>query len=356
VQTAGPAAEGVFAISVLDPTRMDPKWRIFQQNYRRRFDEVASPNAAYAYDGMTLLIAAIEEAGLNRGRIMDLLRKYQFKEYQGGAGPMQFGSDLSNISPLIVSRVEGGDLSTGHLSYPYQLALDSAGNMYVGNYVQNNAGPKVVKIPAGGGTASVVSTSPVTLGTSITGVAVDGAGNLFIADYYNTQIVVVTPLGAASILSISGLSPALGEPTELAFDGAGNLYIGDYAANGRSYSRVVEVSSLFVLGSTSRGIGTVINTGSYTFSSSTITGVTVGSNGTVYIAARTSNSSHVVQVTAAGVASLLNPNGISFTDPQGVFVDGMGNLYVENSGNHRKQSSREDHDGRCCLDTQHIRT
>jgi hypothetical protein len=28
---------------------------------------------------------------------------------------MQFGSDLSNISPLIVSRVEGGDLSTGHL-------------------------------------------------------------------------------------------------------------------------------------------------------------------------------------------------------------------------------------------------
>jgi sugar lactone lactonase YvrE len=238
-------------------------------------------------------------------------------------------SPVAALTPNAGSLVNTGGVNT---NYPYQLALDGAGNMYVGNYVQDGSSPKVVKIPAGGGTASAVSTSPVTLGTSITGVAVDGAGNLFIADYYHNQIVVVTPGGAASILSISGLSPALGEPTELAFDGAGNLYIGDYAANGRSYSRVVEISSLFVLGSTSRGIGTVLSTGSYTFSSSTITGVTVGPNGTVYIAARTSNSSHVVQVTATGVASLLNPNGVSFTDPQGVFVDGMGNLYVENSG------------------------
>jgi DNA-binding beta-propeller fold protein YncE len=228
----------------------------------------------------------------------------------------------------------GTTINTGGvvMSYPFQLALDGASNMYVGNYVQDGVSPKVAKIPAGGGTASVVSTAPITLGTSITGVALDGAGNLFIADYDNNRIVVVTPTGVSSVLSISGLSPALGEPAELAFDSAGDLFIGDFSDNYRYYSRVVEVSSLFVLGSTSRGIGTVLNTGSYTFAAGTITGVTVGPDGAVYIAARISNGSHIVKVTAAGVAGELNPNGISFSNPQGVFADGMGNLYVENSG------------------------
>jgi len=216
-------------------------------------------------------------------------------------------------------------------NYPFQLALDGAGNMYVGNYAQSSTNPKVVKIAAGGGSASAVSTASVTLGQSVTGIALDGAGNLFIADYYNDRIVVVTPGGVASVLSISGLSPALGEPTELAFDAAGNLYIADYSPN----ARIVRVSSLSVSGSTSSGLGEVIHTGSYTFSGSSVTGVAVGPNGSIYIAARTSNTSHVVQVTAAGVASLLNPTGFTFSDPQGAFVDAMGNLYVEDSGNSR---------------------
>jgi sugar lactone lactonase YvrE len=241
-------------------------------------------------------------------------------------------SPVAALSPNTASVISTGGVAT---NYPYQLALDGAGNMYLGNYVQDGTSPKVVKVPAGGGTGSLISTSPVTLGISITGIAVDGAGNVFIADYYNNRIVVVTPGGVASVLSISGLSPALGEPTELAFDGAGNLYIADYAANGRAYSRVVEVSALIVSGSTSTGLGRVISTGSYTFPSSSMTGLAVAPNGTVYIAARTSNSGHVVQVTAAGSASLLSPNGVTFSNPQGAFVDGMGNLYVEDSGNAR---------------------
>jgi hypothetical protein len=214
---------------------------------------------------------------------------------------------------------------------PFQLALDGAGNIYVGNYVQSGTNPEVVKIPAGGGAASVVSTGSVTLGSSITGVALDGAGNLFIADYYNEQVVVVTPGGMASVLSITGLSPVLGQPTELAFDGAGNLYVADLSPN----SRIVKISSLAVAGSTSSGLGQVINTGSYSFLSSSITGVGVSSNGTVYIAGRTSNQSNVVQVTAAGVASLVNASGVTFSNPQGAFVDAMGNLYIEDSGNGR---------------------
>ena len=145
------------------------------------------------------------------------------------------------------------------LSGPFQVALDGAGNMYV---AEDESGT-VTRIPAGGGAATVVA-----LGTpggissiEITGVAVDGAGNLFISDHENSRILVVTPAGVVSVLSITGLSPALGFPVALALDAAGNLYISDYT-NGR----IVRVSTLVVAGSTSSGLGTVIGTGAFTFS------------------------------------------------------------------------------------------
>ena len=245
---------------------------------------------------------------------------------------------MAALAPNTATVISTGAVIT---EYPFQLALDGAGNMYVGNYVQDVANPEVVKIAAGGGTTSVVSTAGITLGPSITGIAVDGAGNLFIADYYQSQIVVVTPGGLASVLSISGLSPVLGTPTELAFDAAGNLYIAD-----SSLGRIVEVSALVValraacgactaLTLTSSGLGTVVGTGSYTFSVNDLTGVAVGLTGTVYIAAATSNSGQLVQVTAAGATSVLNPTGLTLSGPKGAFVDAMGNLYVEDAGNSR---------------------
>ena len=58
----------------------------FRDAYRQKFNEEPIDYAAYAYDGMNILIAAIEKTGLNRGRIMDVLRDYQMKTYQGVAG------------------------------------------------------------------------------------------------------------------------------------------------------------------------------------------------------------------------------------------------------------------------------
>ncbi len=234
---------------------------------------------------------------------------------------------VAALAPNTASLINTGGVAT---YYPFQLALDGAGNMYVGNYVLSGTNPKVVKVPAGGGSASVISTPGFTL-SAICGVALDGAGNLFIGDHANVRIIVVTPGGVASQLAISGLSPALGEPTELAFDAAGNLYIADYSPN----ARIVKVSSLAVAGSTSSGVGTVLATGSYSLTAGKLSGVAVGPDGTVYIASGTDNSSHVVQVTAAGVASLLNSSALSFLNPQGLTTDGMGNLYVADSNHNR---------------------
>jgi sugar lactone lactonase YvrE len=234
---------------------------------------------------------------------------------------------VAALAPNAGSVINTGSLT---LSDPYQVALDGAGNIYVANYTGKN----VTKIPAGGGTSTLVA-----LGTpgseavqNLTGVAIDGAGNLFIGDHQNNRILVVTPGGVVSVLSITGLSPALGFPTALALDAAGNLYIADFT-NGR----IVRVSSLVVAGSASSGLGDVIGSGSYSFTGSTLTGITVDAQGNIYAAARTQNNSSIVKITTAGVASQLSFPGITpaISNPQGVAVDAMGNIYVVDTANNR---------------------
>jgi sugar lactone lactonase YvrE len=233
---------------------------------------------------------------------------------------------VAALSPNTGTVIGTGGLT---LSDPYQVALDGAGNIYVGNYTGKN----VTRIPAGGGSAALVSLgTPGSIAVeNITGVAVDGAGNLFIGDHQNSRILVVTPGAVVSVLNITGVS--LGFPTALAFDASGTLYIADFT-NGQ----ILEVSSLIVTGSTSTGIGTVINTGSYSFTGSTLTGLTVDSQGNIYAASRTQNNSSIIKVTAAGVASALAiPENITpaISDPQGVTADAMGNLYIVDTSNNR---------------------
>jgi len=235
---------------------------------------------------------------------------------------------VAALSPNIGTVIGTGSQAT---SNPYQIALDGAGNLYVGDYTGKN----VAKVPAGGGSASLISLgtpgSPAEATQDITGVALDGAGNLFIGDHQNSRILVVTPAGVVSVLSISGLSPSLGFPTALCFDAAGNLYIADFTGG-----RIVEVSSIVVAGSTSSGLGTVIGSGSYSFTGSTLTGLTIDSQANIYVAARTQNSSSIIKITRAGVASALAlSNGIVLNDPQGVAADAMGNIYIVDTANNR---------------------
>jgi len=235
---------------------------------------------------------------------------------------------VAALSSNVGSVISAGSLP---LSNPFQLALDGAGNMYVGDY----SGSNVTKISAGGGNAAVVNLGipGSTVVSYITGVALDGAGNLFIGDHENSRILVVTPGGVVSVLNIIGLSPSLGFPTALVFDAAGALYIADFT-NGR----IVEVSSIKVAESTSTGIGTVIYTGSYSFAASTLTGLTIDPGGTIYAAARAQNDNSIIKVTASGVASpVAIPTNIvpTISYPQGVAADGMGNVYIADSDNDR---------------------
>jgi Bacterial Ig-like domain (group 3) len=235
---------------------------------------------------------------------------------------------VAALAPNTGTVISSGGVA---LAYPFQIALDGAGNIYDAN--DGGGAGNLVKIPAGGGTASVVSPNGLSFGGEVDGVALDGAGNLFISDHENDQIVVITPGNVASVLTINGPAPALGEPTELAFDAAGNLYISDY-----SHGYVIEVSCLLVAGTTSQGFGTVVGTTGYTTTPLSITGVAVDSMGNIYIPdgySQGGDPSRVIKVTAAGVVSLMTPTGITFSSPAGATADGMGNIYIADQGHNR---------------------
>lgn len=105
---AGNAAEGFVSTSVLDLSRTDGRWLEFAQRYRLKFNAEPDAYATYAYDGMNLVVAAVEKAGLNRGKVMDAFREYVNQRYDGVAGQVQFDATLNNVAPLGLVRVESG--------------------------------------------------------------------------------------------------------------------------------------------------------------------------------------------------------------------------------------------------------
>ena len=108
MKIAGAAAEGLTVISAIDPTRSDPTWIGFQQQFAKRFGNEPDAYAAYAYDGARMLMDAINQAGLNRGRIMDALRGYEMKHYAGVSGSAFFDYTLNNIAPITFAQIRDG--------------------------------------------------------------------------------------------------------------------------------------------------------------------------------------------------------------------------------------------------------
>ncbi len=188
------------------------------------------------------------------------------------------------------------------LKDPYEVAVDGAGDLYIADTGNN----RVVEVTPGG-----VQT---TVGTGLnapSGVAVDAAGNVYIANNASSNVVEVTPEGAQTTLTISVGGTGLVDPQGVAVDSAGNLYIADQGNN-----RVVKV--------TLEGAQTTVGTGL-----SNPYGVAVDAAGNVYIA--DSNNNRVVEVPANGGAQTTVGTGLNF--PESVAVDAAGNVYVANTVN-----------------------
>jgi serine/threonine protein kinase, bacterial len=106
------------------------------------------------------------------------------------------------------------------LNEAYGVAVDGAGNIYV----TDDANNQVLELPKGA-TSQVVL--PFTGLNKPFGVAVDGAGNVYVADSYNSRVLKL-PKGANSqvVLPLTGLNRPIG----VAVDSIGNLYVTDFSA------------------------------------------------------------------------------------------------------------------------------
>ena len=110
---------------------------------------------------------------------------------------------------------DGGPATEAELNSPAGLALDGQGNLYIADSTNR----RVRRVDAGGIITTVAELdSPV-------GLALDGQGNLYIADAYNNRVLRVDAGG--TITTVAGTGAALQLPTMVALDGQGNLYIAD---------------------------------------------------------------------------------------------------------------------------------
>ena len=147
------------------------------------------------------------------------------------------------VSTLAGSGTSGyadGTGTSAKFSYPTGVAVDGAGNVYVADRynhrIRKITTSGVVSTLAGSGTSGYTDGT----GTSAqfyypSGVAVDGAGNVYVADQGNHRIRKITSSGVVSTLAGStygytdgtGTSAQFSYPTGVAVDGAGNVYVAD---------------------------------------------------------------------------------------------------------------------------------
>ena len=108
VRIAGKNAEGVICSYPWNPKRQDPKLEAFKKDFRERYGEEAETYAAHAYDGMNMLIWAIQVAGLNRAKIRDVLA-YLPKPWPGVTGDIPLSAALDDVGDVFLAKYENGN-------------------------------------------------------------------------------------------------------------------------------------------------------------------------------------------------------------------------------------------------------
>jgi hypothetical protein len=254
------------------------------------------------------------------------------------------------VSTLAGSSVTGNTDATGAAARflnPNGVATDSAGNVYVSDTLNSTirkitpAGAVTTLAGSAGSNGSIDATGAAARFWNPSGVAADGAGNVYVADTVNSNIRKITPAGAVTRLAGAGPGTKFLFPQGVATDGAGNVYVADTRFSAiRKITPAGEVTGLAGLTGFPGSTDATGAAASFLFPS----GVAADSAGNVYVADSGNNT--IRKITPAGeVTTLAGTAGVigstdatgpaaSFFGPTGVAIDSAGNVYVADNGNH----------------------
>jgi serine/threonine protein kinase len=182
------------------------------------------------------------------------------------------------------------------------------------------------------------------------GIAVDTAGNVYVADTGNNTIRKIARGGAVSTLAGlagkpgredgSGSAARFLAPLGIAVDGAGNIYVAEFASD--IIRKITPEGEVSTLAGSAGNPGSTDGTGDNAHFRNPWS-VAVDSTGNVYVADKSNFT--IRQITPTGrVSTFAGFPGIPgdtdgpgsyarFNDPHGVAVDSAGNIYVADTGN-----------------------
>jgi streptogramin lyase len=250
----------------------------------------------------------------------------------------------------IQGSVNGLD-TAAKFNKPFGVATDAAGNVYVAdagnNLVRKVAPGGLVSTFAGTGVAGAANGPDTATFNSPLGVALDGTGNVYVADYENNLIRKITPAGVVSTLAGTGAAGAddgagtvatFNLPESLTVDAAGNVYVVD---NGNNLIRKITPSGVVSTLAGNGQVGSANGTGTAASFHSPF-GIAIDGSGNLYITDAGNNQ--VRKISPAGVVTTFAGSGTrgannatgaaaSFNTPSGVAVDASGNVYVADENN-----------------------
>ena len=267
-----------------------------------------------------------------------------------------------------------GTGSVARFNFPSGVALNNSGEMYVADRLNHTIrkvtldGVVTTFAGSAGSPGTTDGTGSAARLNAPNGVAVDGAGNIYVADRGNHAIRKITADGAVTTLAGlagssgttngSGSAARFNTPTGVAVDGLGNVYVADFGNH--AIRKITSDGVVTTLAGTAGTSGSKDGTGSAALFFNPY-GVAVDSAGNVFVADYGNDT--IRKITSSGVVTTLggyagyietadgSGSAARFSSPTGVAVDSSGNLYVADFGGHLIRKGARQHAYAWFLDT-----
>lgn len=319
---------------------------------------------------------AADKFQYNRGLVVDSSGNLYVADF--GASRVTYhpsggtiATDVYGQSNLTTGTANSGGLNADSLNQPSGVALDSSGNLYIADSVNN----RVLYYESGSTTATRVYGQPnMTSNTANNGgisanslnsprsVALDRSGNLYISDFSNHRVLYYAsgsttatrvygqPNMTSNTANNGGLSEStLNSPQGIAVDSNGNLYVSDSSNYRVLYFTAGSTSASRVYGQPNYNSNTDNNGGISASSLSYAISLTLDSGDNVYIADTTNNrilffengkttANTVYGQNGSFTSGTANNGGRSATSlnfPEFLHIAPNKNLYVSDISNRR---------------------